>query len=41
MLLERVSHWSDQQCLGDIFADQVSVKQDAHLMPILDTLNFC
>ncbi|KAL9985852.1 hypothetical protein ACROYT_G008301 [Oculina patagonica] len=22
MLLERVSHWHDQQCLGDIFADQ-------------------
>ena len=24
MLLERINHWHDQQCMGDIFLDQVS-----------------
>lgn len=29
MLLERISHWHDYQCIGDIFLDQVS-KNDDH-----------
>jgi len=29
MLLERINHWHDHQCIGDIFLDQVS-KSDDH-----------
>ena len=27
LLLERVSHWHDQQCLGDIFSEKVSISR--------------